>query len=137
MEEEEPAEPERSPAGPRYEDAPAYAEWYAWAFQNWADPQRAHTAAAVGWASMRSGQDHKAAQAAARQAVAAGSPGTVPMAGPVVAQYAEWYLWALRELKLPSARAHVAASAAQQKLALGGTQEEAALTAQRAAQAVR
>lgn len=124
-------------SAPTYQDAPAYAGWYAWSLQAWPDPARAHLAAATAWAWMRAGHDRDAAAGAAKQAALAGSAGAVPMAGSVVRQYAEWYAWCLRDLKLGSAKAHVGAQAAQQALALGASRDEAALTAQRAAASVR
>ncbi|GAC1654815.1 MAG: hypothetical protein NVS9B1_06630 [Candidatus Dormibacteraceae bacterium] len=103
----------------------AYAEWYSWAVANLpgAPPENLAAAAQAAVAALGRGGDVPAAMAAAKQAVAS-DPGTPPTAAE--AGYANWFVWATRELGLPQDRAHAAALAAFQAEAGGAQPERAA-----------
>lgn len=112
----------------------SYAEWYAWAKREVSpDPLVCLGAAQAAVLALEEGGDRKAAERAARQSIRGVGKVLVQQVGPRRRAYAEWYDWARRELGVERSCLHAAARAALRTLEAGGSSQDAAAAARRAA----
>lgn len=120
-----------APAQVTLQDARTYTDWLAWAHGRWQNQDQARAAAAAAAVTSRTTQDQQTVQAAAEQA--AQSPATAPTIDPGAQSYADWYQWAMANLRVDGQSAHAAADAAVQVMSRGGDQQQAADAARHAA----
>jgi len=98
----------------------SYAEWFAWASQQFADEHQARVATEAAIAVLRSGADPAMAVVAAQQAASAPDVGMRMVTADKETQaYAAWYVWATQRMRLDPQRAHLAAAAGRSIQASG------------------
>src|SRR5262249_52373109 len=112
----------------------AYVAWYVWARSAVStDAVVCHTAARAAVRAFAAGGDSTVAEAAARAAASDGAALEQTRANYDTGQrYVDWFLWARDHTGRPAVDCHLAAGAAMEALAAGGTQQSAAEAAARA-----
>src|SRR5207248_1403561 len=129
-----PPAPAAPPAGPSWLPAPAaqpapppqpdlrrsYAEWFAWATQQYPDEHRARIATETAVDVLRQGADPALAVATAQNAANAPDVAMRMVTADKETQaYSAWYVWAALRMHLDPQRSHLAAAAGRASQATG------------------
>ena len=115
-----PAQPAPAPAAPPQADRRSYAEWFAWASQQFPDEHQARVATEAAISVLRQGAEPAMAVAAGQQAATAPDVGMRMVTADKETQaYSAWYVWATQRMRLDPQRAHLAAAAGRAVQASG------------------